>query len=110
MSIELQSGIHAAVSTEIEDELSYPRRKPTVRVLHVINGEDYAGAERVQDRLALQLPTHGFEVGFACLKPGRFARVRQSQGAPLYEFPMRNRFDVRPVLQMARLIREESYE
>ena len=39
-------------------------------MLHIINGEDYAGAERVQDTLALRLPDYGYEVGFACLKPG----------------------------------------
>ena len=47
-----------------------------MRVLHVINGEHYSGAERVQDLLALGLPEFGFEVGFACLKPGRFAAMR----------------------------------
>ena len=33
------------------------------RVLHLINGEHYSGAERVQDLLAIRLPEFGFEVG-----------------------------------------------
>ena len=82
----------------------------TARVLHVINGEYYAGAERVQDLLAGGLAAHGFEVAQACLKPGRFAVERQTQSTPLYETPMRNRFDLRPAWKLARLIRQEGFQ
>ncbi|HEY1599408.1 MAG TPA: glycosyltransferase family 4 protein [Pirellulales bacterium] len=81
-----------------------------LRVLHVINGEHYAGAERVQDLLALRLPDEGFDVGFACLKPGRFAAARCSQMSPLHVLPMRSRLDLRPVLAMARLVKEGGYD
>ena len=37
-------------------ELEQPPAVETIRVLHVINGEYYAGAERVQDLLAKRLP------------------------------------------------------
>lgn len=80
-----------------------------VRVLHVINGEDYAGAERVQDSLALRLPAFGFDVGFACLKPRRFAEMRQATSAPVYELPMRSKFDWSPAKRLARLVRDEGY-
>jgi len=80
-----------------------------VRVLHVINGEHYAGAERVQDLLALRLGEFGFAVGFACLKPGQFPDVRQSQPAPLYPLPMSHRFDLRPARQLARIVRRDGY-
>ena len=87
-----------------------PRREQAAaRVLHVINGEHYAGAERVQDLLALRLPDFGFEVDFACLKPDRFPKVRQSRQSRLYELPMRGRFDLQPVLQLVRHIREQEY-
>lgn len=82
----------------------------TARVLHVINGEHYSGAERVQDLLALNLPHFGFDVGFACLKPGRFAQSRVSQCTPLVELPMRSRIDLRPALRLARLVGQENYE
>ena len=45
-------------------------------VLHVINGEHYSGAERVQDLLAACLPEEGFRVEFVCLKPDRFPQQR----------------------------------
>jgi exopolysaccharide biosynthesis WecB/TagA/CpsF family protein len=81
----------------------------TVRVLHVINGEHYSGAERVQDLLAKCLPECGFEVGFACLKAGRFDALRQSLHAPLYNVSMRSRFDLRPVRKLVKLIRQHDY-
>ena len=56
-----------------------PIATSTLRALHVINGEHYAGAERVQDLLAARLPDYGIQPAFACLKPGRFAAMRQTQ-------------------------------
>jgi glycosyltransferase involved in cell wall biosynthesis len=82
----------------------------TVRVLHIINGEHYSGAERVQDLLARQLPRCGFEVGFACVKPGRFPVVRQAVDAPLVELPMRGRLDLRIVKKLVQLIQDGHYE
>ena len=85
------------------------RRAAPVPVLHVINGEHYSGAERVQDLLALNLRNFGFDVGFACLKPGRFSAMRQSQSARLIDLAMRSRFDLRPARALARVIRDENY-
>ena len=78
-------------------------------VLHVINGEHYSGAERVQDLLAGNLGEFGFRVGFACLKPGRFPEMRQSMIAPIHAVPMRWRFDLRSVWQLVKIIRREDY-
>ncbi|MBN1852478.1 MAG: glycosyltransferase [Pirellulales bacterium] len=82
---------------------------PMHRVLHVINGEHYAGAERVQDLLAQQLPSFGFLVDFACIKPGRFAEARSAQDVPLDNIPMRFRLDIRPAWKLARRIRTRNY-
>ena len=81
----------------------------TVGVLHLINGEHYAGAERVQDLLAKCLPEFGYRVGFACLKLRAFAALRQSQGAPLWDLPMRTRFDLRAAAAVARLVRRHDF-
>ncbi len=81
----------------------------TVRVLHLINGEHYSGAERVQDLLARRLPVFGYDVGFACLRPGRFPNERQSRNSPLFLAPMRARWDVRPAWRIARQIRRDGY-
>jgi glycosyltransferase involved in cell wall biosynthesis len=90
-----------------------PASRPTqgqVRVLHIINGEDYAGAERVQDTLALRLPELGYEVGFACLKQGRFAQARHARRSPVYEIPMRSKLDLAPVRRLTDVVRAEGYQ
>jgi len=86
------------------------RSRANARVLHVINGEHYAGAERVQDLLAAALPANGFDVAFACVKPDQFPVVRHTLDIPLYECPMRARFDLRPARQLAALIKAEKLE
>jgi glycosyltransferase involved in cell wall biosynthesis len=82
----------------------------TRRVLHVINGEHYSGAERVQDLLALRLPAEGFAASFACIKPGLFATTRKSLDAPLFELPMRHRFDFGVVDELVELMDFENFE
>jgi phosphatidylinositol alpha-mannosyltransferase len=81
-----------------------------MKTLHLINGDYYSGAERVQDLLALNMPMFGYEVDFATLKPGRFAECRQSTQARLFEVPMRSRLDLRPALHVARLLRTGDYQ
>lgn len=75
------------------------------RVLHVINGEHYSGAERVQDLLGLRLPEFGYDVGFACVKPNRFPHERKCQQAELYELPMRYKFDMRVAKSLAQTVK-----
>lgn len=77
------------------------------RVLHLINGEFYAGAERVQDLLALQLGRFGFEVEFACLKEGVFADKRQARDVALHALPMRSRADLSLCRRIAGIVRSE---
>ncbi len=81
----------------------------TVPVLHIINGEHYAGAERVQDLLAQQLPNFGYRAGFACLKHGQFAAMRKCSGAPLCDAAMKHRTDFSPVKRLAGIVRNECY-
>jgi glycosyltransferase involved in cell wall biosynthesis len=52
----------------------------------------------------------GFEVSFACLKQGIFPAKRESQGVPLYSFPMRSRIDVGVVNDLAKLLLREHYQ
>jgi glycosyltransferase involved in cell wall biosynthesis len=92
-----------------ETALAVVRPARIARVLHVINGEHFSGAERVQDLLALNLPQFGYEVGFACLKPGRFAALRQARDVPIANLEMKSRFDFRPPSRLARLVRDLGY-
>ncbi len=85
-------------------------KKQCRRVLHLINGEHYSGAERVQDLLALSLLDHGWEVGFACMKPDRFPAQRISQSSRLYRLGMKSRFDFRFLKSLTRVIKRQRYE
>ncbi|HTN75722.1 MAG TPA: glycosyltransferase family 4 protein, partial [Pirellulaceae bacterium] len=81
----------------------------TLRVLHVINGEHYSGAERVQDLLGLRLPEFGVKAGFVCVKPGKFAAARLATKCQLVDLPMGSRLDLRAAWRMAKIIRAENY-
>ncbi len=78
------------------------------RVLHVINGQHFSGAERVQDLLALSLPKFGFDVDFACLKADKFPKFRQSN-SPLFEVRMRSSYDILCYRQIVRLAKSNDY-
>lgn len=81
-----------------------------LRVLHVINGEHYAGAERVQDLLALRLPEYGCDIGFACLKAREFPERRRSKDAPLYSLKMAGPLDPRPLFALCRILRRDGFQ
>lgn len=79
-----------------------------VKVMHVINGEFFSGAERVQDVLALRLPDYGYEVGFSCVKPAKFSTCRNST-VSLFEMPMQSKFDLAPAWEIARIVKQDGY-
>ena len=81
----------------------------TRKILHLINGEHFSGAERVQDLLALQLPEFGYEVGFACLKPEKFPRVRQSD-SELFKVEMKSKFDFKIMGRLFEIVRDGNFE
>lgn len=80
-----------------------------MKVLQVINGEFYSGAERVQDLLAIGLGRVGIDTGFACIKPDRFPSQRMARDVPLHEVPMRGRLDLGCAIRLARIVREAGY-
>ena len=72
------------IMTPVDVAALPPPGTATVDVLHVINGEYYAGAERVQDLLAQRLPEFGFRVEFACVKLDLFDEMRHSRQCPWF--------------------------
>jgi glycosyltransferase involved in cell wall biosynthesis len=100
----------AGCDTTDHDEPRVGATQRTLRVLQVVNGEHYAGAERVADLLAARLPQENVESGFVCVKPGRFPEERQTQAVPLWTMPMTNRFDLRPAYKLAKLLRQERFD
>lgn len=92
-------------------ELPELARKRTHRasILHVINGEHYSGAERVQDLLAACLPDLGYDVGFACVKPKHFPEKRQTKSAPIFALDSKARADFQMSRWLAAIAREGKY-
>jgi len=107
---EMALPVPVAVCVGGEDQLLPPRICRGLRgVLHVINGEHYSGAERVQDLLAARLPDFGFSAAFACVKPDRFPRMPRSPRIPVLATPMKSRWDLRPARDLARLVRTGAF-
>lgn len=84
-------------------------KRAQIKVLHLINGEHFSGAERVQDLLAMAMPEFGYDVGFACVKPVKFPEVRQSKSAELFATPMKSKFDFWCAGRVAAVFREHDY-
>lgn len=83
------------------------------RVLHVVNGEHFSGAERVQSHLGHCLPKFGVQADFACLKPGKFAAMAEEAAGKwgkILPVPMGHRFDLRPAKRLAEVVRQDAYE
>jgi glycosyltransferase involved in cell wall biosynthesis len=82
----------------------------TIKVLHVINGEHFSGAERVQQLLGKCLPEYGVQATFACVKPGKFPALCGLAESQILQTPMRGRIDLRVVRQLSRIVRSERFE
>ncbi|EMI20255.1 glycosyl transferase, group 1 family protein [Rhodopirellula maiorica SM1] len=82
-------------------------------VLHVINGEYFSGAERVQSHLGRCLPHFGIAADFVCVKPGKFPQViaeQDLQWGRCHLAPMKSRFDLRAVFRIRDLVRAYGYD
>lgn len=80
-----------------------------INVLHVINGEHFSGAERVQQLLGQCLPEYGVMPTFACVKPGKFIDLCGLPETQLLRTPMRSRIDLRVVSQLAHVVRANDF-
>ena len=100
----------ASAQQSLSRDLRSPvnREKPMTAVLHVINGEHFSGAERVQQLLGKRLGKFGFEAKFACVKPDRFPELCGLRRDQILAAPMRGRFDLRVVMQLSKYVREHS--
>lgn len=76
------------------------------KILHIINGEYYSGAERVQDLLAINLPYFNYEVHFVCVKPQMFKQHCSCAKSLVVNFPMSGKFDMKTVRRIAEYARE----
>lgn len=120
MTIESPTAVFGSLETPVlvlpqridasaESHAELPQALSTLRVMHVINGEHFSGAERVQDHLARELPHFSVDVEFACVKPDRFPQMRTST-VPLHDVGMRHKFDFGAVRTLMRLARDRDVQ
>jgi len=93
------------------DHCSDQQPAPTglVKCLHIINGEHYSGAERVQDLLGLSMDRFGYEVHFAALKDGKFDQNRRST-CPFHLEKMHGRWDFSITKRLGQWVRKEGFK
>ena len=80
-----------------------------LRVLHVIGGGEFGGAERHILNLAAALDPAEVSVAVACLFARPFADMAREAGLEAYAFPMRYKTDFRVVGRLVELTREGGF-
>jgi glycosyltransferase involved in cell wall biosynthesis len=88
--------------------VTLPRQE--LSVLHIINGEHFSGAERVQQLLGKRLPEFGVGADFACLKVGKFGINSDLPPERLFSVPMKGRFDREIANRIVRLVEAGEYD
>lgn len=78
----------------------------TTNVLHVINGEHFSGAERVQQNLGLHLEQFGYASHFVCVKPQKFPEVCGLLANRIHLAAMKGRFDWRAIQRVSEIATE----
>ena len=101
--------------TQIDHPVVVPADQTEInlKVLHVVNGEHFSGAERVQSHLGRCLPEYGVAADFACVKPGKFAQLlseNQGDWGSGHDAAMSNRFDLRAALRVRELANAHEYD
>ncbi len=87
-----------------------PKPLAHAKVLHIINGEFFSGAERVQQGLGKRLDEFGFQADFACLKSGKFLEACDLPPNRVFEFPMNSRRDFSVVPRLTKFVLQGNYQ
>ncbi len=80
-----------------------------IKVLHIIGGGEFGGAEQHLLTLMRHVNPAEFELHAACFFSGPLAPLVVNEGFPAYVFPMQSKFDLSPVNEIASLIRREGF-
>ncbi|MEM9646400.1 MAG: glycosyltransferase family 4 protein [Planctomycetota bacterium] len=88
-------------------------QRPLLSVLHIVNGEHFSGAERVQSHLGRCLPELNVHADFACVKPGKFASAVENahgQWGKCFRTEMKGRFDFSVARSVQRVVKEVGHQ
>lgn len=81
-----------------------------LKILHLVSGEFYAGAERVQEMLLRYLDRDRFDPWCIALIDGAFVRQARETGLPVEVLPMRHKADASAVWKLATRLREGGFD
>ncbi|MBU7008216.1 glycosyltransferase [Phosphitispora fastidiosa] len=79
------------------------------KVLHIIGGGEFGGAEQHLLTLMRHVNPAEFELHAACFFSGPLAPLVVNEGFPAHVFPMQSKFDLSPINEIASLIRREGF-
>jgi glycosyltransferase involved in cell wall biosynthesis len=79
-----------------------------INVLHLLNGEQYSGLERVVDLLADLAPDYGYRFHFLFLKPGEGVQYIKTKKAYFHFVPMRFKADFFIIYRIQKLVTENN--
>jgi glycosyltransferase involved in cell wall biosynthesis len=105
-TIETQSELQQQASRR----LRIFQRSKNLSVLHLINGEHFSGAERVQQLLGKRLPECGISIDFACLKPGKFLQMSDLPPDSIFSVHMKGRLDRDVANRVGNLVKAGDYD
>lgn len=77
-----------------------------INILHIVNGEQYSGLERVIDHLADKAPEYGYRFHVVCIKPGEMIRRINTREAYIHRVLMRSRVDLKIAREIQRIALE----
>jgi glycosyltransferase involved in cell wall biosynthesis len=80
-----------------------------IKVLHIIGGGEFGGAEQHLLTLIKHLNISEFEVHIACLFSEPLASLVKNEGFPVHIFTMNSKLDLKPITQLASLIKREGF-
>lgn len=81
-----------------------------IKVLHIIGGGEFGGAEQHLITLLRHINRQEFEIHVACLFAKPLAPLVVKEGFAVHVFPMASKFDLKPINGMASLIKKEGFD
>lgn len=80
-----------------------------IKVLHIIGGGEFGGAEQHLLTLIKKIDRSEFDIHIACLFAEPLAALIAKEGFPAHIFPMQSKLDPKPVGKLASLIKREGF-
>ena len=80
------------------------------KILHIVNGEFFSGAEKVQHIIGKRLSENGYEIMFATLFDGDFEKICKGNKYKIMHFKMQSKFDILVAFKIARFIKKHNYK